>query len=171
MYIDPNDPQAAALLQQAGLTIADDGTVIGGIEEAAVHQEAVQQDEVQQHQQQQIQQQQVQQQQSEVITSDPPAETQLGTIMEGAPENASTEVPQELFMSSDELESKTGLTLEAAEQKIVAEELGSTLVRTLLKIFCVIFRRKKLRTQFLHHHTFYEKINNFKHFFFIDPAS
>merc|ERR1712223_1429373 len=50
LYIDPNDPQAAALLQQAGLTIADDGTVIGGIEEAAVHQEAVQQDEVQQHQ-------------------------------------------------------------------------------------------------------------------------
>ena len=145
LYIDPNDPQAAALLQQAGLTIADDGTVIGGIEEAAVHQEAVQQDEVQQHQQQQIQQQQVQQQQSEVITSDPPAETQLGTIMEGAPENASTEVPQELFMSSDELESKTGLTLEAAEQKIVAEELGSTLVRTLLKIFCVIFRGKKIK--------------------------
>ena len=144
MYIDPNDPQAAALLQQAGLTIADDGTVIGGIEEAAVHQEAVQQDEVQQHQQQQIQQQQVQQQQSEVITSDPPAETQMGTIMEGA-ENASTEVPQELFMSSDELESKTGLTLEAAEQKIVAEELGSTLVRTLLKIFCVIFRGKKIK--------------------------
>ena len=128
MYIDPNDPQAAALLQQAGLTIADDGTVIGGIEE---HQEQVQQDEVeqQQHQQQQQQQQQQIQQQSEVITSDPPAETQMGTIMEGGSENASTEVPQQLFMSSDELESKTGLTLEAAEQKIVAEELGSTLVR------------------------------------------
>ena len=128
LYIDPNDPQAAALLQQAGLTIADDGTVIGGIEE---HQEQVQQDEVeqQQHQQQQQQQQQQIQQQSEVITSDPPAETQMGTIMEGGSENASTEVPQQLFMSSDELESKTGLTLEAAEQKIVAEELGSTLVR------------------------------------------
>ena len=32
LYIDPNDPQAAALLQQAGLTITEDGTVIGGIE-------------------------------------------------------------------------------------------------------------------------------------------
>ena len=170
MYIDPNDPQAAALLQQAGLTIADDGTVIGGIEEAAVHQEAVQQDEVQQHQQQQIQQQQVQQQQSEVITSDPPAETQLGTIMEGAPENASTEVPQELFMSSDELESKTGLTLEAAEQKIVAEELGSTLVRNLLKIFCVIFRGKKNYGPnffIIIHFTRKLTISNI---FFIDPA-
>ena len=29
LYIDPNDPQAAALLQQAGLTITEDGTVIG----------------------------------------------------------------------------------------------------------------------------------------------
>ena len=66
----------------------------------------------------------------------------MGTIMEGA-ENASTEVPQELFMSSDELESKTGLTLEAAEQKIVAEELGSTLVRTLLKNILCHFQGEK----------------------------
>ena len=28
LYIDPNDPQAAEILQQAGLRLADDGTVI-----------------------------------------------------------------------------------------------------------------------------------------------
>ena len=56
LYIDPNDPQAAALLQQAGLTIADDGTVIGGIEEGVQVQEGVQDDS----------------QASEVITADPP---------------------------------------------------------------------------------------------------
>ena len=34
LYIDPNDPQAAALLQQAGLMLSEDGTVqsIGGAE-------------------------------------------------------------------------------------------------------------------------------------------
>ena len=35
---------------------------------------------------------------------------------------------------SDELETKTGLTLEASEQKIVGEELGSALVRSLFEI-------------------------------------
>ena len=114
LYIDPNDPQAAALLQQAGLTIADDGTVIGGIEEGVQVQEGVQDDS----------------QASEVITADPPTDNQLGTIMEGA-DNASTEVPQELFMSSDELEVKPGLTLDANEHKI-AEDLGAALVRLFL---------------------------------------
>ena len=135
MYIDPNDPQAAALLQQAGLTIADDGTVIGGIEEGVQVQEGVQDDP----------------QASEVITADPPTDNQLGTIMEGA-DNASTEVPQELFMSSDELEVKPGLTLDANEHKI-AEDLGAALVRPfkyvalLNKVWCkksvkILFSKK-----------------------------
>ena len=52
LYIDPNDPQAAALLQQAGLTITEDGTVIGRLDEAAVQQDdQVEQDQGQQQQQ------------------------------------------------------------------------------------------------------------------------
>ena len=67
---------------------------------------------------------------SEVKISEPCTDNQLGTIMEGA-DNASTEVPQELFMSSDELEVKPGLTLDANEHKI-AEDLGAALVRLFL---------------------------------------
>ena len=52
LYIDPNDPQAAALLQQAGLTITEDGTVIGGLDESAVqHDDQVEQDQGQQQRQ------------------------------------------------------------------------------------------------------------------------
>ena len=35
LYIDPNDPQAAALLQQAGLTLAEDGSVMAIDDSAA----------------------------------------------------------------------------------------------------------------------------------------
>ena len=140
MYIDPNDPQAAALLQQAGLTIADDGTVIGGIEEGVQVQEGVQDDS----------------QASEVITADPPTDNQLGTIMEGA-DNASTEVPQELFMSSDELEVKPGLTLDANEHKI-AEDLGAALVR-LFKYVALLNKYKReysvIKSIFGHMREFY----------------
>lgn len=36
LYIDPNDPQAAELLQQAGLRLADDGTVTSLPEESPI---------------------------------------------------------------------------------------------------------------------------------------
>ena len=46
--------------------------------------------------------------------------------MEAGAEHATNEVPQELFMTSDELETKTGLSLtEAADQKMMADELGA----------------------------------------------
>ena len=97
LYIDPNDPQAAALLQQAGLTITEDGTVIGGIDESAVQADQVEQG-------------QVVAPQNEVITSDS-AEPQLPTMIE-TPVNAN-EVPQELFMNTDEIvDSKETLNLQ-----------------------------------------------------------
>lgn len=94
LYIDPNDPQAAALLQQAGLTITEDGTVIGGIDENQV-QQADEQGEVITPEQ--------------VVTS---AESQLGSLME-ATDNASAGVPQELFMSTDDMDTKENLQLES----------------------------------------------------------
>lgn len=104
LYIDPNDPQAAALLQQAGLTITEDGTVIGvtdeNAEQAGQNMQLVQGD-------------------PEVITAeqqdDPGDSNQLGSMMEGT-DNASTEVPQDLFMNSEDLvDSKDNIVLDAAQ--------------------------------------------------------
>ena len=111
LYIDPNDPQAAALLQQAGLTITEDGTVIGGIDADAV-----------QEVEQQVQ------GEPQVISADT-TESQLGSMMEGT-DNASAGVPQELFMNTEELDTKENI-LEAAA--VTAEshqtvELGTALV-------------------------------------------
>lgn len=111
MYIDPNDPQAAALLQQAGLTITEDGTVIGGIDEASVQQQV----------------------EGEVITPEQ-AENQLGSMMEGT-DDASTGVPQELFMSAEDvIDSKENLNLDAVQVSATdpqpaSIELGTALVR------------------------------------------
>ena len=105
LYIDPNDPQAAALLQQAGLTITEDGTVIGVTDENAEQggQNAMQ----------------LVQGDPEVITAeqqdDPGDSNQLGSMMEGT-DNASTEVPQDLFMNSEDLvDSKDNIVLDAAQ--------------------------------------------------------
>ena len=101
MYIDPNDPQAAALLQQAGLTITEDGTVVGVTDENAEQMQLVQGD-------------------PEVITAeqqDDPGDNsnQLGSMMEGT-DNASTEVPQDLFMNSEDLvDTKDNIVLDAAQ--------------------------------------------------------
>ena len=106
LYIDPNDPQAAALLQQAGLTITEDGTVIGVTDENAEQggqnmQQLVQGD-------------------PEVITAEqqdpePGDSNQLGSMMEGT-DNASTEVPQDLFMNSEDLvDTKDNIVLDAAQ--------------------------------------------------------
>ena len=115
LYIDPNDPQAAALLQQAGLTITEDGTVIGGLDEAAVQQD----DQVEQDQGQQ---QQVQAAQNEIITSDS-AESQLGTMIE-TPVNAN-EMPQELFMNTDDMvDSKESLNLQPVTEAQAAVEMA-----------------------------------------------
>ena len=99
LYIDPNDPQAAALLQQAGLTITEDGTVIGGITDENATGEGAPGGVIQQGDvggEQQVG--QVVQGDPEVITpeqEDPgPADSnQLGSMMEGT-DNASAEVPQ-----------------------------------------------------------------------------
>jgi len=104
LYIDPNDPQAAALLQQAGLTIAEDGTVTQLTDENA---------------EQGGQQMQLVQGDPEVITAeqqdDPNDSNQLGSMMEGT-DNASTEVPQDLFMNSEDLvDSKDNIVLDAAQ--------------------------------------------------------
>ena len=104
LYIDPNDPQAAALLQQAGLTITEDGTVIGVTDENA---------------EQGGQNMQLVQGDPEVITAeqqdDPGDSNQLGSMMEGT-DNASTEVPQDLFMNSEDLvDSKDNIVLDAAQ--------------------------------------------------------
>ena len=104
LYIDPNDPQAAALLQQAGLTIAEDGTVTQLTDENA---------------EQGGQQMQLVQGDPEVITAeqqdDPGDSNQLGSMMEGT-DNASTEVPQDLFMNSEDLvDSKDNIVLDAAQ--------------------------------------------------------
>ena len=125
LYIDPNDPQAAALLQQAGLTITEDGTVIGGIDESVVQQ------------QQEVDAAQAQgepQVMSAEAAAAAAAENQLGSMMEGT-DDASVGVPQELFMNSEELDTKENI-LEAAaaaaaeSQQSVASavELGTTLV-------------------------------------------
>ena len=101
LYIDPNDPQAAALLQQAGLTITEDGTVVGVTDENAEQMQLVQGD-------------------PEVITAeqqDDPGDNsnQLGSMMEGT-DNASTEVPQDLFMNSEDLvDTKDNIVLDAAQ--------------------------------------------------------
>ena len=113
LYIDPNDPQAAALLQQAGLTITEDGTVIGGIDENA----AVQQGEVVDGQGQVVG--PAGSAEPEVITAEQPEPTgdsnQLGSMMEGT-DNASAEVPQELFMNTEDIvDSKDNLVLDAAQ--------------------------------------------------------
>ena len=129
LYIDPNDPQAAALLQQAGLTITEDGTVIGGIDENVVQQQ--QEVDAAAHQVQG---------EPQVISAEAAAaaaaENQLGSMMEGT-DDASVGVPQELFMNSEELDTKENI-LEAAaaaaaeSQQSVASavELGTTLVST-----------------------------------------
>lgn len=122
LYIDPNDPQAAALLQQAGLTITEDGTVIGGIDENAVQQPDEQGEVITPEQ---------------VVTS---AESQLGSLME-ATDNASAGVPQELFMSTDDMDTKENLQLESvavsAGSVIAADsqplEIASALVSTIGK--------------------------------------
>ena len=125
LYIDPNDPQAAALLQQAGLTITEDGTVIGGITVDA-NEAGVQQGD------------QVVQGEPEVITAEqpePPAadSNQLGSMMEGT-DNASAEVPQELFMNTEDIvDSKDNLVLDAAQVAAAVRqnqlELSTPLVR------------------------------------------
>ena len=114
MYIDPNDPQAAALLQQAGLTITEDGTVIGGIDENAAVQ---QQGEVVDGQGQVVG--PAGNAEPEVITAEQPEpagdSNQLGSMMEGT-DNASAEVPQELFMNTEDIvDSKDNLVLDAAQ--------------------------------------------------------
>ncbi len=99
LYIDPNDPQAAALLQQAGLTITEDGTVIGaGIDDS---------------QQGQVVEGAVEGQLEPQVITPETAENQLGSMMEGT-DHSSVGVPQELFMSAEDMDSKENLTLEAA---------------------------------------------------------
>ncbi len=118
LYIDPNDPQAAALLQQAGLTLSEDGTVqsIGGgiVEEAAnaagVGNDMLKNDIVSQALDQAIEQQAV-----ETKTELPPQVTlpteplppqsttgevgnAIGSIINTS--NGSAGVPQELFLGS-----------------------------------------------------------------------
>ena len=116
MYIDPNDPQAAALLQQAGLTITEDGTVIGGIDENA---QVQQQGEVVDGQGQVVGVGPAGNAEPEVITPEQPEpagdSNQLGSMMEGT-DNASAEVPQELFMNTEDIvDSKDNLVLDAAQ--------------------------------------------------------
>lgn len=147
LYIDPNDPQAAALLQQAGLTITEDGTVIGGLDESAVqHDDQVEQDQGQQ---------QVQGQ-NEIITSDS-AESQLGTMIE-TPVNAN-EMPQELFMSTDDIvDSKENLNLQPVTEAQGAVEMS--MVRhgkkgKVLNIFLTEFfsgARSSTAVKYRHHH-------------------
>lgn len=116
LYIDPNDPQAAALLQQAGLTITEDGTVIGGLDESAVQQQV---DQVEQGQVPV----QAQPPNNEIITSDNSTENQLGTMIE-TPVNAN-EVPQELFMNTDDItDSKENLNLQPVTEAQAAVEMA-----------------------------------------------
>ena len=116
LYIDPNDPQAAALLQQAGLTITEDGTVIGGLDESAVQQQV---DQVEQGQVPV----QAQPPNNEIITSDNSTENQLGTMIE-TPVNAN-EVPQELFMNTDDIaDTKENLNLQPVTEAQAAVEMA-----------------------------------------------
>ena len=134
LYIDPNDPQAAALLQQAGLTITEDGTVIGGIDEGGVvsMEGGVVGQEVGG----------VAVENPEVITpeqAEPMTESQLGSLMEGTVVSASAEVPQELFMNTEDIaDSKENINLEAAavEAAVVeAQSVGVDLANTLVSLF------------------------------------
>ena len=124
LYIDPNDPQAAALLQQAGLTIAEDGTVTQLTDENA---------------EQGGQQMQLVQGDPEVITAeqqdDPNDSNQLGSMMEGT-DNASTEVPQDLFMNSEDLvDSKDNIVLDAAQVAAAVRQNQLELATPMVSLF------------------------------------